>query len=55
MESHRHATIVLTPLCMVLPPNNSLMLTRLAGENAAVNCLSSCPRMRTSSPSRRAA
>jgi hypothetical protein len=37
------------------PPNNSLMLTRLAGENAMVPRLPSCPRMRGRNPSRRAA
>ena len=36
-------------------PNNSLMLTRLAGENALPPCLPSCPRMKLPSPSRRAA
>jgi len=36
-------------------PNNSLMLTRLAGGNAAVACLQTCPRMKADGPSRRAA
>jgi hypothetical protein len=36
-------------------PNNSLMLTRLAGENVVVACPPSCPRMKQRSLSRRAA
>jgi hypothetical protein len=37
------------------PPNNSLKPTRLAGENASVPGLLSCPRMKERSLSRRAA
>jgi hypothetical protein len=36
-------------------PNNSLMLTRLAGLNGLVPCLLGCPRMKAPSSSRRAA
>ena len=36
-------------------PNNSLMLTRLAGTKEVVPCPLSCPTMKRASPSRRAA
>ena len=40
---------------LALPPNNSLMLTQLAAENAVVPCLRRYPRVKQVSPSRRAA
>ena len=44
-----------TPLQIASPPNNSLKPTRLAGEDAMVPCLRSCPRMKGECLSRRAA
>jgi hypothetical protein len=38
-----------------MPPNNSLMLTRLARENETVICLPGCPGMKEPCLSRRAA